>query len=66
MSRLTDVNLPVLVKLGSIMVHAEEVLGYAKDVHPADRAAIETLLTDPDVTAWRAQMDAASFLPKKR
>lgn len=54
----------LLVKLGSIMVHAEEMLepgGHAHDV-----AAIKSLLADPEVVAWREEMDAMALLPVKR
>lgn len=54
----------LLVKLGSIAVHAEELM--SSDGHAYDRMAIEQLLADPEVVAWRKQMDAAAMLPKKR
>lgn len=68
MSRLTDCKLSLLVKLGSIAVHAEEVLESpaAANVNPADFAAISTLLVDPEVVEWRKLMDGSGFLPKKR
>lgn len=56
--------LPLLVKLGSIAVHAEELL--SPDGHAFDRVALQDLLTDPDVVAWRAAMDAQALLPVKR
>lgn len=64
MSRLTEVNLPILVKLGSIAVHAEELL--SDDGNAFDRVAIKSLLDDPDVKGYLATLDAAGFLPKKR
>lgn len=54
----------LLSKLGSIVVHAEEAL--SADGHPFDKAAIETLLADPEFIEWRRQMDAMALLPKKR
>lgn len=54
----------LLVKLGSIAVHAEEFL--EPGGHEFDRTAMEQLLKDPEVLAWRKQMDALALLPKKR
>jgi hypothetical protein len=56
--------LPLLVKLGSLAVHIEEMLSPAG--HEYDRAAIDTLLTDPEVTTWMAAMGKMGFLPVKR
>lgn len=53
----------LLVKLGSLAVHVEEMLS-AKG-HDYDRNAIQTLLDDPEVKEWLAAMDKMSFLPKK-
>lgn len=57
-------QMSVLVKLGSIAVHVEEML--SPKGHEFDKAAIQTLLDDPEVREWLAAMDAMSFLPKKR
>lgn len=57
-------SLSVLVKLGSIMVHAEE--GIEPGAHSFDRDALKALLADPDVRAWRKQMDELALLPVKR
>ena len=54
----------ILVKLGSVMVHAEELL--SPDGHAFDRAALETLLADPELVEWREAMDAGAFLPVLR
>lgn len=54
----------VLVKLGSIAVHAEELL--SPKGHHFDRVALETLFNDPEVRGWLAQMDAMAMIPKKR
>lgn len=54
----------LLVKLGSIAVHAEEwgsVYG-----HAFDKVAMEQCLNDPEVREWRKAMDAMAMLPKKR
>lgn len=56
--------LSVLVKLGSIARHAEEML--SPDGHEFDRAAIAALLADPEVAAWMAAADALALLPVSR
>lgn len=56
--------IPLLVKLGSIAVHVEELL--SPDGHSFDRVALEELLRDPEVVAWREAMDAMALLPVKR
>lgn len=64
--------LSLLVKLGSIAVHCEELLtpprldkkrGHVGG-HGFDKIATEQLLNDPEVKAWIKAMGA--FLPKKR
>jgi hypothetical protein len=54
----------LLVKLGSIAVHAEELM--SPGGHPFDRDALVTLYGDPEVIAWRAEMDSMAMLPVKR
>lgn len=54
----------LLCKLGSIVVHAEELI--SSKGHAFDRHALEQLTTDPDVMEWRAQMDAMAMIPRKR
>lgn len=54
----------LLVKLGSIAVHAEEA--GEPGGHEFDRTAMLALLADPEVVAWRKQMASAGFLPLKR
>lgn len=66
MSRLTDVKITLLIKLGNIMVHAEEVLDHSGTVDPVDEAALRALLASAEVVAWRKMMEQAGFLPKKR
>jgi hypothetical protein len=56
--------LTVLIKLGSLAVHVEEF--FSPDGHDFDRTAIHMLLQDPELVAWREQMDKMAFLPKKR
>lgn len=54
----------LLVKLGSIAVHAEELL--SPNRHVFDRDALKTLYDDPEVVEWRKQMDAMAMLPVMR
>lgn len=56
--------LSLLVKLGSIAVHAEELL--SSKGHEFDKAALDTLLKDPEVMAWLRAMGAKAYLPVKR
>lgn len=56
--------LSLLVKLGSIAVHAEELL--SSNGHEFDKAALDTLVSDPEVTAWLKAMGAKAYLPLKR
>jgi hypothetical protein len=55
-------TLSLLVKLGSIAVHAEELL--SPKGHPVDKIALQSLLTDPEVKQWLKDMGA--FMPVKR
>lgn len=52
----------LLVKLGSIAVHAEEFLSLKG--HNFDRIALQSVLDDPEVVEWIRAMGA--FLPLKR
>lgn len=54
----------VLVKLGSIAVHIDEMLSLTG--HKFDRFALETVLYDPEIKEWLASMDKLAMLPKKR
>jgi hypothetical protein len=54
----------LLCKLGSIAVHAEEII--SPDRHEVDIVAINTLLTDPEVKDWVAAMTKMAMLPVKR
>lgn len=54
----------LLVKLGSIIRHAEEAI--SDSGHHFDVATVETLLDDPDVVEWMAAMDRLGLLPVKR
>jgi hypothetical protein len=55
-------GLSLLVKLGSIAVHAEEML--SPEGHVFDTVAINKLIDDPEVKTWIKDMKA--FLPVKR
>ena len=57
-------SMGLLVKLGSVAVHTEELLS-AKG-HDFDRAALGTLLTDQEVQEWIGQMTKLAMLPVKR
>lgn len=63
MSALTP-SPSVLVKLGSIAVHVEELL--SPTGHGFDKLALDQLLKDPEVVAWLKDMDRLALLPVKR
>jgi hypothetical protein len=54
----------LLCKLGSALVHAEEMTesGFSE----FDVASFVSLASDPEVVEWRAAMDRLALLPKKR
>lgn len=54
----------LLVKLGSIAVHVEELA--SPTGHHFDKIALASLLNDPEVKDWIAQMNAMAMLPVKR
>lgn len=55
-------SIALLAKLGSIVVHAEEMM--EPGGHAVDRAALQTLLADPEVKRWIDGMGV--LLPLKR
>ena len=55
-------NPSLLCKLGSIAVHAAEML--SPGGHPFDKVALESLLSDPEVRQWIKDM--GSYLPAQR
>lgn len=57
-------SVALLVKLGSIAVHVEEMM--APMGHRFDKVALQTLLEDAEVIEWRKQMDKLAMLPVKR
>ena len=54
----------LLCKLGSIAVHAQELV--SPDSHQFDHAALASLLTDPEIRAWLIEMDTLALVPKMR
>ena len=54
----------LLCKLGSIAVHADELL--SPDGHAFDRTALDQLIADDEVKAWIAAMAKMAMLQKKR
>lgn len=54
----------VLIKLGSIAVHADELI--SPKGHEFDKIALSSLLSDPELIKWLEEMDKMAFLPKKR
>jgi hypothetical protein len=54
----------LLIKLGSIAVHAEEFV--SSRGHEFDIYALKTLIEDEEYKAWAAEMDKMAFLPVKR
>ncbi len=54
----------LLCKLGSIVMHAQEML--SPGGNEFDRVALKGLLEDPDVRAWILKMDKMAMVPKKR
>jgi hypothetical protein len=55
-------KLSLLLKLGSIAVHCEEMLSPIG--HPFDKATLESLLSDQEVQNWIRDMGV--YLPAKR
>lgn len=54
----------VLIKLGSALVHAEELL--SPGGHVADKQAFDSLMQDRELREWMDAMDRATFLPVRR
>ncbi len=61
-----DLRAPMslLCKLGSIAVHADEML--SPGGHEFDRVALMGLLKDQEVVAWLESMGKMAMIPKKR
>ena len=64
MSEVLKPPASLLCKLGSIVVHVEEML--SDDGHEFDKAAIESLLKDYEVAEWLVGMEDLAMLPVKR
>lgn len=60
----TNLNLQLLVKIGSALVHADEFL--SPHGHPFDKQMFHSLMEDPEVKKWVAVMTKDGFLPVKR
>lgn len=54
----------LLVKLGSIAVHTDEMMSARG--HAFDRNALDTVLHDLEVAEWLDDMSALGLLPVKR
>lgn len=57
-------SMSVLMKLGSAVVHAEELISV--NGHGFDRAAFEQMVADPELQAWIKAMRREALLPVKR
>lgn len=57
-------SLALLCKLGSIIVHFEEMS--SPGGHVVDKIVINSLLEDPEVKQWLEEMDKLALLTKKR
>lgn len=57
-------SMGILISLGSIAVHAEEML--SPHGHDFDRVAIKSLLDDEELKKWMAAMAKRALLPVKR
>jgi hypothetical protein len=59
-----------LIKIGSLARHGEEIVRKIRTddhgPHEVDLAAVEGLLSDPEVQEWMAAMDAKALLPVMR
>ena len=64
MSLLLKPTPQLLLKLGSIVVHADELI--SDNGHPLDKEAIRGLLEDPEVKTWLSDMQEMAMLPLKR
>ena len=54
----------LLARLGSIIVHAQELI--SENGHSFDKDAFIALLDDGEVHEWMQEMDKLALLPKKR
>lgn len=61
---LNNPSANLLIKLGSAIVHAEEY--QSPHGHPLDKISFDTLMRDPQVAEWMADMRRLALLPVKR
>lgn len=54
----------LLIKLGSMIVHYDEMLSSNGDEF--DKLALDSLTNDPEVQEWLFAMNTMAFLPVKR
>lgn len=54
----------LMIKLGSMVVHYEEML--SRKGHEFDKHALDTLTSDPEVVEWFGAMNKSAYLPVKR
>lgn len=63
-------SIGVLIKLGSAIVHIEEMkschFAPSEHAYTFDLAALSQTLDDPEVKEWIAQMSKQGFMPVKR
>jgi hypothetical protein len=59
-----DLDVSVVVKLGSILVHIDE--GLTAEGHPFDFETIRSLLADRDIQALLKFLDRDGLLPLRR
>jgi hypothetical protein len=59
-----QVSITLLMKLGSIAIHAEELI--SPEGHTVDKAALETVLNDPEVREFLSDPKTKVLLPLKR
>lgn len=57
-------SVSLLTKLGTIIVHLEEMLNHTG--HPYDLVTLTSLYADPEIQEWRKAMEKQSLLPLKR
>lgn len=60
---MKEVELSLLIALGSLIVHHEE---YLETEHPIDKVAIDSIRNQPEVIEWFNEMTKSGFLPIKR
>lgn len=59
-----DIELSLLSKLASIVVHADELIG--PDGHVFDKDALRSALNDHEIKLWLETMSSLALAPVKR